>query len=49
MSHTHEPFDSSRARLWQESAFAAAIPKGAHVLDAEAGVSPYKPLFAHTQ
>jgi ubiquinone/menaquinone biosynthesis C-methylase UbiE len=47
---TSETFNSSRARLWQESAaFAAGIPRGALVLDAGAGSSPYKPLFAHTQ
>jgi SAM-dependent methyltransferase len=43
------PFNSSRERLQRETAaFAASIPAGAIVLDAGAGKSPYKPLFAHT-
>jgi len=45
-----EAFNSSRARLWQENAaFAATISAGALVLDAGAGISPYKPLFAHAR
>jgi len=48
-ARAREGFNSSRARLWQESAaFAHGIPNGAVVLDAGAGNSPYKPLFAHT-
>lgn len=43
-------FNSSRERLWHENAaFAANVPAGALVLDAGAGTSPYKPLFAHTR
>jgi SAM-dependent methyltransferase len=44
------PFNSSRARLERENAaFAATIPRDALVLDAGAGTSPYKSLFAHTR
>lgn len=43
-------FNSSRERLWRENAaFAATVPAGALVLDAGAGTSPYKPLFAHAR
>ena len=43
-------FNSSRERLWQENAaFAATISPGALVLDAGAGTSPYKSLFAHAR
>jgi SAM-dependent methyltransferase len=43
-------FNSSRERLWQETAaFAGTIPAGALVLDAGAGTSLYKSLFAHAQ
>jgi SAM-dependent methyltransferase len=42
-------FNSSRERLHREiAAFAATVSAGALVLDAGAGKSPYKPLFAHT-
>ena len=45
-----EAFNSSRERLWQENvAFAATISAGALVLDAGAGTSPYKSLFAHAR
>ncbi len=41
-------FNSSRHRLWQENtAFAALVPPGAVVLDAGAGIGPYKSLFDH--
>jgi SAM-dependent methyltransferase len=36
--------------VWQENAaFARSIPEGATLLDAGAGRSPYRPLFAHTR
>ena len=45
-----EAFNSSRERLWQENvAFAATVSAGALVLDAGAGTSPYKSLFAHAR
>lgn len=41
-------FNSSRFRLRQEMAnFAKDVPKGALILDAGAGDSPYKDLFKH--
>jgi len=43
-------FNSSRYRLLQENtAFAAAVPPGALVLDAGAGDAPYKHLFTHAR
>jgi SAM-dependent methyltransferase len=43
-------FNSSRERLRRETAaFAATVPAGALVLDAGAGKSPYKSLFAHAR
>jgi SAM-dependent methyltransferase len=45
-----QAFNSSRERLWRENAaFAATVPAGALVLDAGAGTSPYKSLFAHAR
>jgi SAM-dependent methyltransferase len=42
-------FNSSRERLRLENAaFAATIPAGSLVLDAGAGISPYRSLFSHT-
>lgn len=42
-------FNASRYRLLQENAaFAALMPNGAFVLDAGAGLAPYKCLFQHT-
>jgi SAM-dependent methyltransferase len=43
-------FNSSRYRLWEENAaFAALVPNGALVLDAGAGIAPYKSLFRHAK
>ena len=43
-------FNSSLPRLWAENAaFARIVPKGALVLDAGAGSSPYKTLFSHAK
>jgi SAM-dependent methyltransferase len=42
--------NSSRYRLWQANAdFAASVPNGALVLDAGAGISPYRSLFQHAR
>lgn len=43
-------FNSSRYRLWKENeAFAAQIPPDSMVLDAGAGIAPYRGLFTHTR
>jgi SAM-dependent methyltransferase len=43
-------FNSSRHRLWEENAaFAAVVPHGARVLDAGAGMAPYRGLFQHAE
>ena len=44
-----QTFNSSRYRLYLENqAFASQIPAGSIVLDAGAGIAPYRNLFAHT-